>query len=384
MLFLIGSYTAGELAIAHQIALCHALEAENIHAEEELPNITRASFIHGVMLEPSISFLDKAYTALGLMQAFVPVVETPDELCGASMLRGLRRGATDVICRSNLPNFAHRIRRLCLNQRRPPALKATTEVVVAHEHPLERLKLMRSFHIAGYRTHAAANARDLHRLNSGKLLVATQALWFEAALARRKWEATLVLQPDGAVDQPILVDGSVAMMSDASCPDDVVFAGQDLLRADGATKNMEESVSHTRFCTFRKPGGRPSEASLYRMEHDRVFIRTLSNDAVVGESLWVEFRLPNGQTVHLRGTLETSSSLSDPLGRTPPGFELVLDEHQCPSADLQHFRSLFSSRSRPTPLVGRIAELKRCEPRFGTTYHLRPASQPAPGFRDLY
>ncbi len=374
-LLLIGNYSRGEVSVADQVAQAFGGQAKLIASQQELGEIADCERLRGILMHPSVRFLPEAYRLLGIMQPFVPIVETTDRLCKASLLSGLRRGAVDVVERRDLRAMSSRMQTLCSSQALAPALVKNREVLVAHEDEHERLRLLRAFRMAGYRARPAwsPNAARLHE--GGELLVISESMWFEAK-TRSSWHHALILSREDAACQTAMIDRRVALVSEKNDAQQIVLIAQQLAKNVSAANNAP-IVLNGCVCSIRVSGRNWLTTSVHRMSEDGLFVRTLA-DTKLGSHVWIELDVGKGDFVNLRGKVTATRSLSALPSSDPPGFELALDMYRCPHDDLSKYKSAYKklmsqtfgdaeARRSSTCNVDKLATQRG----FASTYHLR-------------
>ena len=310
-------------------------------------------------MEPKCIFVDGDTAELEATTAWVredpflfptPVIAMVSELCDISFVLAHRKGADDVILRSNIEGVTRRIANLqAFDARaRPPVSRC--KVLISHHVDEHRRLLGRVLRLASFDVHFAVDADEIvesMRSDAGPdLVVVSESILPVSRIdeARHAADAVgtrfVVVSPTSSaritVDTELL---RVAMMSESAPHDHLLFVTNDLLRGGCRTMRKSPRYLFDTICGFRPEDSFPSEYGLtYNLSETGIYIRTL-DPPEKGQAVRLELKPPGSATpVQLVGTTVWVTTACASVRATPPGFGLQLDEGRSPARDLELYR----------------------------------------------
>lgn len=271
----------------------------------------------------------------------VPVLAMVPHPTESEFRRAFAAGADDVLVEGDTRGVAHRMRSLAERDpaARPPAANGLALVAAADIE--RRRQLGRTLRQAGFEVAFASEARELvaiARANRPALVVATPdfpPLGGDAAV-RSVRTATRI------PDLPAVVVGEAEPGSQhgaATSPAGELrlMAEALITRGDPSEQRRSKRLAYSTICAYREAGlMEPSYGMTYDISRGGLYVRTLDPPAP-GTSIWVELRTPDGEPVHLRGTVAWRKPASGAAGGSPVGFGLQLQTPQCPPLDLASY-----------------------------------------------
>jgi len=284
-----------------------------------------------------------------------PVIAMVSDLRDASFVQAYRKGADDVILRSNLGGVTRRIANLqdFDPTARPPVSRG--RVVISHPVDEYRRLLGRVLRQACFDVHFAVDADEIITAMASEpgpdLVVVSNQLLPVANIERARRAAnapkTRFVVVSAAASTRIMLDAKfphAATISEGAPHDHLLFVANDLLRDGCRQVRQSPRYLFDTICSFRTEGEFSPEYGLtYNMSQTGIYVRTL-DPPPKNTTLWLELRPPGTTaTVHLRGTLVWVATPGASSRATPPGFGLQIDAHASPARDLKFYRDSYNT-----------------------------------------
>lgn len=293
-----------------------------------------------------------------------PVIAMLLELRDGSFVRAYRKGADDVILRSNLDGMMRRIENLKhFDPRARPAVRRG-RVLVSHQVDEHRRLLGRVLRQACFDVHFATDADEV--VDALKLEPAPELVVVSSAVlpveriadARRVANALgtrfVVVSPTASAK--ITLDPNlarVATISEKAPHDHLLFVANDLLRDGHRSLRKYPRYLFDTICGFRPEGAPSAEYGLtYNISETGIYVRTLDPPSK-GASLSLELKPPGMlATVQLQGTVVWVATPGDGSRATPPGFGLRIEPQGASDRDVELYSEAFHSLAkRPNRFV---------------------------------
>lgn len=284
-----------------------------------------------------------------------PVIAMVSDLRDASFVQAYRKGADDVILRSNVGGVTRRIANLQNFDptARPPVSRG--RVVISHHVDEYRRLLGRVLRQACFNVHFAVDADEIIAAMASEreadLVVVSDQVLPVAKIeeARRAANApkTRFVVVSATASTRIMLDAEFphsATISENAPHDHLLFLANDLLR-DGCRQGRQSPrYLFDTICSFRTEGEFSPEYGLtYNMSQTGIYVRTL-DPPPKNTTLWLELRPPGTTaTVHLRGTLVWVATPGACSRATPPGFGLQINAQVSPARDLMLYRDAYNT-----------------------------------------